>query len=389
MAESRRVKAGVVGCGDISLHGYFPFVSETFDLTATCDIIEDRAREMARIWGAKEYYDNVDDMLEEADIEVVFILTDMSSHAALSLKAAEAGKHFLVQKPFATDFDQGMKVVEAARETGVKGLVEPNRWLDPVYMKAKEIINEGHIGTVHYILARSERGFIPLWGGSNFYERGGGGGLFDMGVYQISALTYLLGPAKRVTGMAKISVPDRPLKFSKDVFTDFLKGYEAGDEPFTYKSAIGTVPAKLEVYDNSFTLIEWPDECLGSLACNAVTFAATPPTPPIVLVGEKGTLAFSMPGTGSQLSVATLDQDSPYYVSGSRGGRDVGWYHFPGNYFRAWRYTEGSVQHLYDCIVNDTEPEASIEWGMHVAEIMIRSYESAETGEAVNLMTTF
>jgi predicted dehydrogenase len=47
MADSRRVRAGMVGCGSISLHGYFPFVSEIVDLVATCDLIEDRAREMA------------------------------------------------------------------------------------------------------------------------------------------------------------------------------------------------------------------------------------------------------------------------------------------------------------------------------------------------------
>jgi predicted dehydrogenase len=268
-------------------------------------------------------------------------------------------------------------------------LVEPNYWLDPVYMKAKEIIDEGHIGTVHYVQARNERPFIPLWGGRTFYEREGGGGLFDVGVYQVSALAYLLGPAKRVAGMATVSVPDRPLIWSDDVFTNFLKGYEAGDDPFTYRSATGTEPAKLDVYDNTFTLIEWPNECLGVLACNAVTFAGSPPTPPIVIAGEKGTLAFSVPGTDSRLSVSSLDGDSPYHVPAPRGGRGVGWYHFPGNYFPSYHYMLGSVQHLHDCILSDTEPVASKEWGMHVAEIMIRSYESAESGDAQDLVTTF
>lgn len=121
MAESRRIKAGIVGCGDVALHGYFPFVSEIFDLVATCDIIEDRAKETAGIWGAKEYYADMDDMLAHADIEAVFVLTNMASHAVLSLKAAQAGKHFLVQKPFATDLEEGLAVVEAAHKTGVRG----------------------------------------------------------------------------------------------------------------------------------------------------------------------------------------------------------------------------------------------------------------------------
>ncbi len=106
----------------------------------------------------------MDDMLAHADIEAVFIPTNMACHAALSLKAAKAGKHFLVQKPFATHLVEGLAVVEAARKAGVKGLAEPNYWLDPVCTKAKQVIEEGHTGTVDYALGRTERGWIPLWG---------------------------------------------------------------------------------------------------------------------------------------------------------------------------------------------------------------------------------
>ena len=395
MTESRRVKAGIVGCGDISIQGYFPYVSEIFDLVATCDLIEDRAKEMARIWGAKAYYGSMDDMLANDDIEAVFILTSMASHAALALKVAQAGKHFLVQKPFATDFDEGMAVVKATREAGVKALAEPNYWLDPVYMKAKEILEEGHIGPVHYVLARRERDFVPLWGGPTFYEREGGGMLFDCGVYVVSALAYMLGPAKRVTGMAKVSLPHRTPKYADGVYTDFLRGYQRGDDPSGYKrEGQGTVPAIMEAYDNTLTLIEWPGDCLASVVANSISMVLPPPAPRIVLCGEKGTIALpergrSAFGVESSLSVATLDKESPYHVPASRGGRGVGWYHFPGNFFPAWRYTAGSAQHLHDCIVDDTEPLASIEWGMHAAEIMIKSFQSAEQGQALDLTTTF
>ena len=88
MCASRRVKAAIMGCGDISMHGYFPYVSGIFDLVATCDLIEDRAKEMARIWGAKEYYTDVDTMLAKADVEAVFVLTPMGAHARVALKVA-------------------------------------------------------------------------------------------------------------------------------------------------------------------------------------------------------------------------------------------------------------------------------------------------------------
>ena len=395
MAESRRVKAGIVGCGDIALHGYFPFVPDVFDLVATCDVVEERAKETARAWGAKEYYSDIDDMLAQSDVEAVFILTNMSTHDTLTLKAVQAGKHFLVQKPFATNLEKGLEVVATARKTGLKGLAEPNYWLDPIYMKAKEIIQEGHIGAVHYILGRTERNYVPRWGSSNFYEREGGGMLFDMGVYLISALTYLLGPAEKVTGVATVSAPARPPIFSGSVYNDFLKTFQPGDDPNGHKQGLGTKPAVMEAYDNTFTLIEWANDCVACVIANSIaTVLPSPGGRSLFLCGDKGTSVFGMPGSGSRLSVATIDKESPYYVAGSepeRLGRleTPDWHHFPNDAFPRWRYTAGSTQHLHDCIVNDTDPVASMEWGCHVAEIMIKSFESADKGQALDLVTKF
>ena len=395
MAESRRVKAGIVGCGDIALHGYFPFVPDVFDLVATCDVVEDRAKETARIWGAREYYSDIDDMLARSDVEALFILTNMSTHDTLTLKAAQAGKHFLVQKPFATNLERGLEVVATSRKAGLKVLAEPNYWLDPIYMKAKEIIQEGHIGTVHYILGRTERNFVPRWGSSNFYEREGGGMLFDMGVYLISALTYLLGPAEKVTGVATVSGPTRPPILSGSVYTDFLKTFQPSDDPNGHKQGLGTEPTVMEAYDNTFTLIEWANDCLACVIANSIsTVLPSPGGRSLFLCGDKGTIVFGMPGSGSRLSVATIDKESPYYVAGSEPER-IGrletpdWHHFPNDAFPRWRYTAGSTQHLHDCIVNDTDPVASMEWGCHVAEIMIKSFESADKGQTLDLVTKF
>jgi predicted dehydrogenase len=342
------------------------------------------------LWGAREAYGSMDDMLAQADVEAVFVLTSMASHATLALKAAQAGKHFLVQKPFATDMQEGLAVVETARNAGVKVLVEPNYWHDPVYRKAKEIIEEGHIGAVRYILGRTERDFVPLWGGPTFYEREGGGMLFDMGVYIVSALTYLLGPAIRVAGMAAVSSPESPPIFTDDVFTEFLQSYEAGDNPTTYMSeGIGTVPATMEAPDNTFALIEWPNDCLACVIASSVSFVMPPAGPRLFLCGEKRTIAFGIPNSGSRLSVATVDKDSPYHVSDRRRGGQVGWYHSPGYFFPAWRYTAGSTQHLHDCIVQDAAPVPSMDWGMHVSEIMIKSFQSAGEQRALDLATAF
>jgi len=393
---TEKLCAAIVGCGSISTQGYFPVVSEVFDLVATCDIIPDRAREMARIWGAPRSYGHMDDLLAHEKLDAVFILTSMSSHISLVQKAVDAGVHFLVQKPLTTDFEAGKKAVREAREKGLKGLVEPNYQQDPLHQKIREIIQEGHIGRVHYVRGFVERGFIPAWGGRNFYEREGGGILFDMGVYPISALTYLLGPAEAVTGMSVTSVPERAI-YSEDIFTNWLKTVKPREIRNHNEAAVEpTIPIECEAYDNTMTLIRWPGECLGCIIANAVSFVEPPPNPRLVICGEKGSIAIGIPGSGAPLSVASLLEDSPYHVPAPPapmwtgvGRKTADWYHFPADAFEPWKYTARSVRHLYDCIVHDRDPLPSLEWGLHVAEIMIKSWRAAETGETQLLETRF
>ncbi len=396
MATSGRIKVGIIGCGDRSIGGYFPIVDKVFDLAATCDEIGERATQMARIFEADAHYDSVDTMLDKGKVDAVIILTNMSSHGEIAIKSLQAGKHVMLQKPFCTDMASGLEIVRLAREKNLKILVEPNYWSNAIYQKGKEILDQGHIGAVHAALARTERGWIPPWGGKTFYEDAGGGMLFDMGVYQVSALAYLLGPALKVSGMAKISIPNRPPKYSDDVFTNFLKTYHEGDDPAGYRrgTITDTVPAENKVFDNTWTLIEWPNNCLGCVIANSVSTVLPPEGARLVLCGEKGTIAFGMQGANARLSVATTDQSSPYYVAGTGTGERerVGWNHLSdetiGVVGRGGGY-EKSLQEWNDCILNDTQPRASMHYGLHVAEIMIRSFESARTGRARRLITTF
>ncbi len=392
-----KLKAAIVGCGSISEGGYYPFVPKVFDLVATADIIPDRAKETARLWGAKRWYDGMESLLKgETSLDAVFITTAMSSHIRLAQQAIDAGVNFLVQKPFTTDLQAGLNAVKSARAKGVIGLVEPNRFNTPAYRKAKEILEEGHIGRPLYVRAFTEREFIPQWGGLNFYEREGGGAMFDLAVYHISDFCALLGPAESVTGMSTVSAPER-YRYGDEVFTNYLKGLPIGYTGSHHEAAVlATIPTECEAYDNTMTIIRWPGDCLGSIICNAISFVAPPPNPRLTICGEKGTILFGMPGTGSQLSVATLLTDSPYYVEApaphkSSGVGRIGttWYHFPGNALKATRYYQESTEELYRCIQEKKDPHASLDWGMHVAEIMIAARTSSETGREQKLQTTF
>ena len=107
MPAQKKVKVGVVGCGVVATAYYLPYLAkmETVDLVAVCDLYETRTSASARLFGAKEQYLDYYEMIDQADIDAVFILTAPGTHVPFALKAIEAGKHMVIQKPMATNME--------------------------------------------------------------------------------------------------------------------------------------------------------------------------------------------------------------------------------------------------------------------------------------------
>jgi len=381
MALSRLVRCGIVGCGVVAHEAYFPVISKVADLVATCDLVEARAKRSMELWGGREYYTDFDEMLEESEVEAVFILTGMGSHGKLVVKAARAAKHVLVQKPLATNMEDADASVDAVRKAGVKALVEPFTQENPLYVKAKGVLDSGTIGRALWFRAGLGRD-APTWGGETFFTKEAGGPLFDLGVYPISALTFLLGPARKVVGMATTSISERPL-MSEEAFTKHLtapeyEGFFAAARRYPLSSKV-----KVTAMDNTFTLMHMAGGNLGVVISNFVTPSGLSygeprrELPNIEIYGEKGAMFFG--GT------APLTVWAPEDLPDSQGRLVKSTWESSGR----WRYTEASIKHLIDCITNDKEPLASVEWGRHVSEIMIRSIESSRTGKAIELATSF
>ncbi|MGB9718642.1 MAG: Gfo/Idh/MocA family protein [Thermoproteota archaeon] len=376
-----KVKCGVVGCGVIANEAYLPMIVEKGELVATCDRIKERARRSMELWGAKEYYTDVDEMLKKSDVEAVFILSGMGMHADQAAKAARAGKHVLVQKPLATNMRDARKVFTAVKKAGVKALVEPNVQMSPLYLRAKSILEEGTIGEIYWFRAGLGRG-APTWGEETFFTRQAGGPLFDLGVYQIAALTFLLGPASSVSGMAEISIPDRFI-VPDEFFTEHLshKPYES----FWPKLAAAK-PSKrirMRAEDNTFTLLDMRSGSLGCVIANFVTpdglRTGVGNMPDIEIYGSEGALLIGGPAA---ISVMTKRRDSKYYSPD-------GWYCIPKQDFPPWNYYRASTEHFFECIVNDKDPLPSLEWGFHVSEIMIKSIQSSRTGRRLRVSSVF
>lgn len=157
-------KVGLVGAGYISkmhLEGWTK--QHNAEIAAMCDLNMEKLQERAQEYRIAEnkLYANVDEMLANADIDIVDIITGPETHLALVKKAAAAGKHILCQKPFAPELSQAEEIVRIAKEHGVRLMVTENwRWLEPI-QNLQRVIASGILGKISYVKYHSSHFFTP------------------------------------------------------------------------------------------------------------------------------------------------------------------------------------------------------------------------------------
>ncbi|MFD2612940.1 Gfo/Idh/MocA family protein [Paenibacillus gansuensis] len=120
------------------------------EIAALCNRSEEKMKAKALVYGVPEerLFTSIDDMLAEADLDVVDIVTGPETHLEFVKKAAAAGKHMLCQKPFASSLKEAEEMVLAARSAGVRLMVTENwRWLQP-FQIMKSVLDEGRLGTL-------------------------------------------------------------------------------------------------------------------------------------------------------------------------------------------------------------------------------------------------
>jgi UDP-N-acetylglucosamine 3-dehydrogenase len=200
---------GMVGCGDIARARFFPVIDRCPGLAlrglhsrtpAACE-------PLAKQYGGAVHPD-LDPMLRASEIEAVVIATPHPTHADLAIRALEAGKHVLCEKPMATSLADAIRIEQAAARSERVFMALPfDR--SPAMEEAKRLIDSGAIGRVSMAdaaLAHRGPNHAP-W----FFDAGKAhwGVLADLGVYMISQLTYLFGPARTVRGKVNTIFPER------------------------------------------------------------------------------------------------------------------------------------------------------------------------------------
>lgn len=202
-----RVKAGVIGCGQISgsyLENLTGMLAGLVEVAACSDLIPERARERA----AKYHVPKVcttEELLADPEIELAVILTMPAEHHALTLAALAAGKHVFCEKPLAMDRQQGKEMLEAAARAGLRIAGAADTFLGTGLQTCRRLIDEGAIG-----IPISAQAVLAAGHGSERYYNVFTGPMFDMGPYYLTAMISLLGPVRRVTGSAQTPFAEKP-----------------------------------------------------------------------------------------------------------------------------------------------------------------------------------
>lgn len=378
---ARKIRVALAGLGSVSQRGILPHLAqadalEKLDLVACCDVVAERARETAAVFGWREAYTSYDEMVQKADVEAVLIATPIPFHYRQVMTALNAGKHVYVQKTMTTTLAEANDVIRVAREKRLKLVASPGQMLRPINQEIRRLLSEGVIGKVYWVFStnagagheheslRSGEGaraaIDPTW-----YYKKGGGPVYDMTVYSLHTLTGILGPVKRVGGMSGIGLPRRQWRDSV---------------------------IEVEMDDNSLFLLDFGDNVFAlASGQNAVT------SPSIgwgrlSFWGSDGSLDL-VPGRGLEVSArsalsGTLGFRNGTFVAPAGTAAEL-----PGvigpHVTIPEPHVYADILHLATCLLEDREPLVTGEHARHVVEVIEKGYLAARTGQTQEIESSF
>ena len=359
------LRVGILGAGMIATHHYGVLpnlqpIADRIDIRAIASQHLEKAEAVARRFGIPLVFDSLEAMLDRAEIDAVVNLTPISVHGSSSARILEAGKHLVTEKPLATNMDQADAIIELATRKDLVVVCAPPNMLFPSRIETRRLIQRGSIGKVAFARVRSSHAGPAAYAWpvdpTSIYQRGAGS-LYDMGVYGITEITGILGPAKRVIAFAGIANPVRTVRGG----------------PFD------GLEIEVTADDNVILMLDFGESTFAVVDC---TFNVTATkSPQIELFGTEGAISLgetdvevfassAIPGFGGWVQPTSTDYQSRLHQL-ARLQRAV------------------LIEHLVRCLANASEPVLSAAHARHVLEIMIKANESAKTTRVATLQTTF
>lgn len=358
------VRIAVLGCGDVAFRTYFGGLQASTDqieVVALCDPVQDRADRAAALFPGSAALTSVEALTDRTDIEGVINLTPAPLHRDTTSALLNAGFHVLSEKPLATTVAEGQALIDLARSRGRLLLCAPATMASPRTQEMQRLLAAGTIGRATHAFARlgtmGPAGWADYTGDPAVFYTEAVGPSIDLGVYLITTLTGLFGPAKRLQAMGGILIPERVTTIPR------LAGQTIA------VSTPDLISMNLEFEENRFATI--------------ISSFATPANrgPVLEVFGERGVLAVQ---TDFDYWVKQ-NVDLFQFESSAEG--EAGWTTIDRLPHESMLVS--GPRHFAACIRGDETPVMTAEHALHVLDIMNRSKAAIESGQSAVVSTTF
>ncbi|MDF2484674.1 MAG: oxidoreductase domain protein [Herbinix sp.] len=355
----KKIKVGIIGCGGIANGKHMPSLSKLGDveLVAFCDIIAEKAEKAKKEYGTPDakVYTDYKELLKDKDIEVVHVCTPNRSHAPISIDSMQAGKHVMCEKPMAKTAEDARKMVQTAKETGMKLTIGYQHRHKPEAIYLKSVIERGDLGDIYFAKAFAvRRRGTPNWGVFlNEYEQGGGP-LIDIGTHSLDVTLYLMNNYE-----PKMVVGTKYKKVNNADCGNPWGGWDA-EQHTMEDSAFGFIVMK-----NGATIILESSWALNT--CEPIQEGST------VLCGSDAGAQIKNGVTINKGEFNRLIEVKPDMASGG-----VAFYEGT-----SMSPADVEARRWIDAVKNDTDPVVLPQQACVVSEILEAIYKSAETGQPV------
>jgi len=254
-----KTNVGIIGCGQISsIYMESPRLFDILNIVACTDIDMERALAQAQRYNIPKVY-SVEELLADPDIEIVVNLTIPNVHAKVGIDVIHAGKSVYGEKPLAIDREQGKALLDIAHAKNLRVGSAPDTFLGGGIQTCIQLINEGKIGTpVAATAFMLNHGPEVFHYNPDFFYQPGGGPLFDMGPYYLTALINLIGPIRRVSATAHTTFSERPVlvgPLQGQTMTVNTPTHISGVMDFA-SGAVGTLITSFDVWSHHLPRIE-------------------------------------------------------------------------------------------------------------------------------------
>ncbi|MCX5659261.1 MAG: Gfo/Idh/MocA family oxidoreductase [Planctomycetota bacterium] len=351
----KKFKVGIIGAGNIS-GAYLGGAKKwpILEVVAVSDMLLERAQARAKEFNVPKAC-TVDELLKDESIDIVINLTIPKAHAEVAIRAIEAGKSVITEKPLAVDREEGLKVIAAAaKKKGVRVGCAPDTFFGAGHQTARKLIDDGAIGrpvaATAFMMGRGHEGWHP---DPEFYYKPGGGPMFDMGPYYVTDLMQILGRVKRVSGATSIAIPER---------------------------TIGSAPKKgqkivVETPDHLAGNLEFESGCIATLIMSFAVYAPEHHGYPITIFGTEGSLQVPDPNG--------FDGGVRLFKPGQKGYEDV-----PLTHTKGYGRSVGVADLAYG-LASGRDHRASGERAMHVLDAMQGFIDASRTGVSHVMKTPY